>query len=113
MKPASHERQDRQRLVVEPLRVADDHEDGLHLGGIGQQGQHGQRNEVRVGRVVVRRAQHGLQRESLRTGQCGHAAHEWEHELVHAREAEGHLGLAPRDVEHPEVARGVDRVAKQ
>ena len=66
VQPASDERQDRQRLVVEPLRVVDDHEDGLRPCCVGEQAQHREPDEVRVGRVVLHRAEHGSQRRPLR-----------------------------------------------
>lgn len=80
---------------------------------VGEKAQHCEPDEVRVGRIALHGAEHGLQRETLRTRQRVHGAQEWEHELVHAREAKSHLRLNPGDEEHLEIACRVDRVAKQ
>ena len=48
--PANHEVQDVGRLVVQPLRVVDHAQHRPHLGHMGEQRQHGQADQERIGR---------------------------------------------------------------
>ena len=111
--PAPHERQRHRRLVIEPLRVVDDDEDGLRAGCLGDEAQDREADEERVEGVVLRLAEHGVECASLRFGQSLDAVEEQEHQLVHCRVPEDHLRFDADDADDTEAGCAVDRVLDQ
>ena len=66
---APDERQCRRRLVVQPLRVVDDDQDGLAGRGIGHEAQHGEADEERVEGLVLHLPSTGVHRGALGFGE--------------------------------------------
>ena len=112
--PAPHERQRHRRLVIEPLRVVDDDEDGLRAGCLGDEAQDREADEEWIEGVVLRLAEYAVECASLRFGQSLDAVEEQQqHQLVHCRVPEDHLRFDADDADDTEAGSAVDRVLDQ
>ena len=111
--PAPHERQRQRRLVIEPLRVVDEDEDGLRTGCLGDEAQNREADEEWVEGVVLRSAEYAVECASLGFGQPLDAVEEQQHQLVHCRVPEDHLRFDADDAHGTEAGSAVDRVPDQ
>ena len=111
--PAPHERQRHRRLVVEPLGVVDDDEDGLGAGGLGDEAQDREADEERVEGVVLRLAEYAVQCGSLRFGEPSTQSRIGSTSWCTAGVPEGHLRFDADDADDPEAGSAVDRVLDQ
>ena len=110
---APHERQRQRRLVIEPLGVVDEDEDGLCAGCLGEEAQDGEADEEWIGGVVLRLAEYAVECASLGFGQSLDAVEEQQHQLVHCRVPEVHLRFDADDADDTEAGSAVDRVPDQ
>ena len=111
--PAAHERQRHRRLVIEPLRVVDEDEDGLRAGCLGDEAQDCEADEEWIEGLVLRRAEYAGECASLRFGESLDAVDEQQHQLVHCRVPEGHLRFDTDDADDTEAGSAVERVLDQ
>ena len=101
--PAPHERQRQRRLVIEPLRVVDEDEDGLGAGCLGDEAQDREADEEWIEGVVLRSAEYAVECASLGFGQSLDAVEEQQHQLVHCRVPEDHLRFDADDAHDTEA----------
>jgi hypothetical protein len=109
-------RDERERLhrhPVEPLRVVDDADKRLFLGGVAQQAQDRQADQEAIGRGAGAHAERGAKRFSLRDGQVSEAAEHRCAQPVQASERELHLGLDARGPRDAASLRGGRQVPQQ
>ena len=111
--PAPHERQRHRRLVIEPLRVVDEDEDGPGAGCFGDEAQDREPDEEWIDGVVPRLAEYAVECASLRLGQSLDAVEEHQHQLVHCRVPEDHLRFDADDAHDTEAGSDLDRVLDQ
>ena len=78
-------------LIVQPLRVVDHAQDRPHLGGVGQQRQHGQADQERIGRRPAHQPEGHTERPPLPLGQPVHGRQEGDEQLVNRSKAQSHL----------------------
>ena len=110
---ASHEREHSRRGAVEPLRVVDDAQERLLLGGLRQQVEDREPDEERVRRPSGAEPERDLERLALRIGQALHELEARRAQLLQRREGELHLSLDPDRAGDAEVRRRLDRVLEQ
>ena len=113
--PAPHERQRHRRLVIEPLRVVDEDEDGLCAGCLSA-------TRLRTARPT-RNGSSGVVLAPCRVRpssapRCGSGSpstqsRSMQHQLVHCRVPEGHLRFDADDADDTEAGSDVDRVLDQ
>ena len=81
------------RHLVEPLRVVDDAQQGLVVGGGRHQAQHGQPDQEAVRGRADSAAEGDVQRFALRFWQFIDVSHQRRAQLLQAREGQLHVGL--------------------
>ena len=111
--PARDEAEEVGRLLVEPMRVVDHAQHGPGLGGVGQQREHRQADEERIGRRSGHQTEGHAQRPALRLGQAVHGGQERHEQLVDGGEAEVLLRLDGHHADDLHVSRELHSVAEQ
>ena len=112
-KAARHEREYSSRRVVEPLRVVDETEQGLPLGGLRQQAEDGEPDEERIRSPSGTQAERDLQGLALGLGQVLLEIEDRRTELLKCRERELHFPFDADRAGDPEVCPRLDRRLEQ
>ena len=111
--PARDEREDLRRGAVEPLRIVDQADQRLLLGGVTQETQHGQADQETIRCLAGPQAEGGGQRFTLRRGQPLEPVQQRRTQLLQPGERELHLGLDADRVEYPAARRPLGHVLQQ
>ena len=104
------------RTPVEPLRVIDNSQQWLLLGGLGQQAEDRQSDQERIRRRVGgarNQSERDAKRVVLGLRETVHKVEERGTQLLNRRERELHLRLDPGRPGDPKLARSLDRVLEQ
>jgi hypothetical protein len=101
--PPGHEREDPRRRLVEPLRVVDDTDQRLAVGGLGQQGEHRQPDEERLRRRASHQAEHDLKRLAARRRQPVQVGEQRPAELMEGGVRQLALRLGPGHPQHGQI----------
>ncbi len=106
--PPGHEEERRGRGVVEPVRVVDDREDRLLLGGLGQHAEGGEEDQEPVGIAAGRLAERRPQGVRLGLRHAVGAPHDRAEQPLEGGEGQRRLRLDPLGAEdgHPSGAGG-------
>jgi hypothetical protein len=112
-KAPCHERKRLHRHPIEPLRVVDDADERLLLGGVGEQAQDGQADQKAIRRGTGAHAERGVQRVALGDWQEPETAKHRCAQRVQAGECELHLGLDPRYPGDPASLRDARQIPQQ
>lgn len=110
---AGHERKHPRRRTVEPLRVVDETEEGLLLGGLRQQVEDREPDEERIRRPSGAQPECNFQGVSLGVRQALHEVEARRAQLVERRERELHLAFDSDRARNPEVRSRLDRIVEQ
>jgi hypothetical protein len=86
--------------AIEPMRVVGDNHKRHTLGDLGEQLQHGERDQESVRRLLLRHAEGSQECRPLRCGQAVDLTEHRQHELVQPCERQLRLGLHPGRVQH-------------
>jgi hypothetical protein len=86
--------------AIEPVRVLGDDQQRRALGGVGEQLEHGERDQEAVGRCRLGHAEGGQKCRLLRAGQPVGMIEHRQHELVQPRKRQLRLGLHPGRAQH-------------
>ena len=101
------------RRAVEPVRVVDDAQQRLRVGGRREQAQDRHRDEEAVLDALVRQPEGAPQRGALHVGQLAGAVEERPQQLMQPGEGQLGLGLDAGAGEHPHAVRPRQRVLQQ
>lgn len=112
-KAPRHERERLHGHPIEPLRVVDDADERLLLGGVGEQAQDGQADQEAIRRGTGAHAERRVQRVALRDWQMPETAKHRCAQRMQAGECELHLGLDPRYPGDPASLRDVRQMPQQ
>ena len=110
---AGDEGDHRCRLVVQPLRVVDDHQHRLNSSGLAEQAQHRQRDDERVERRVLDPAERGVECVALSVDKGAGVVEDRTDQLVHTGIPERRLRLDAGDPQDAELRRLFHRVVEQ
>ena len=99
--------------LIQPLRVVDQAQQRVLLGGVGQQAQGGQADQEAVRRRPGTQAERGRQRLALGTREPLQAVQHRRQQLVHPGVGELHLRLDTCGMRHPAARRLLDQVVQQ
>jgi hypothetical protein len=111
--PARHKGDGSLRRTVEPLRVIDQAQERLLLGGLGKQAQDRQPHQETIRRWPSTEPERDAQRVVLGVRKALHELEERRAQLLNRREREFHLGLDPERPGDPKLRCGADRVLEK